>query len=122
MEPSAFRTLDLTRRFFSPGVPSNPLESSPVLEIFWKRSDRDFALKKPGRQNQPTTGLLCKASDADCYFNSSSFFDRAVPLCSMRAKYTPDDTAASASDRPPQCVAYEPASCSPLTSEATRNQ
>ena len=28
---------ELPRRFESPGVPSSPLESSPVLEIFWRR-------------------------------------------------------------------------------------
>jgi hypothetical protein len=27
------KSLELPRRFFSPGVPSGPLESSPVLEI-----------------------------------------------------------------------------------------
>ena len=36
------KTFELPRRFLSPGVPSNPLESSPVLEIFWRRSDRDL--------------------------------------------------------------------------------
>jgi hypothetical protein len=32
------KTFELPRRFFSPGVPSSPPESSPVLEIFWRRS------------------------------------------------------------------------------------
>ena len=32
-----FRNLELPRRFDSPGVPSSPLESSPVLEIYWRR-------------------------------------------------------------------------------------
>jgi hypothetical protein len=31
------KTFDLRRRFHSPGVPYSPLESSPVLEIFWRR-------------------------------------------------------------------------------------
>ena len=31
------KSFELPRRFFSPGVPSSPLESSPVLEIFWRR-------------------------------------------------------------------------------------
>ncbi len=31
------KTFELPRRFFSPRVPSSPLESSPVLEIFWRR-------------------------------------------------------------------------------------
>ena len=31
------KTLELPRRFDSPGVPSSPLESSPVLETFWRR-------------------------------------------------------------------------------------
>jgi len=34
---SCVKTFELPRRFFSPGVPSSPLESSPVLEIFWRR-------------------------------------------------------------------------------------
>jgi hypothetical protein len=33
------KTFELPRRFESPGVPSSPLESSPVLEIFWRRHD-----------------------------------------------------------------------------------
>jgi len=32
------KALELPRRFDSPGVPPSPLESSPVLEIFWRRS------------------------------------------------------------------------------------
>ncbi len=35
------KTFGLPHRFESPGVPSSPLESSPVLEIFWRRSERD---------------------------------------------------------------------------------
>jgi hypothetical protein len=31
------KTHELPRRSDSPGVPSSPLESSPVLEIFWRR-------------------------------------------------------------------------------------
>jgi hypothetical protein len=31
------KTLKLQRRFDSPGVPYSPLESSPVLEIYWRR-------------------------------------------------------------------------------------
>ena len=31
------KTIELPRRFESPRVPSSPLESSPVLEIFWRR-------------------------------------------------------------------------------------
>jgi hypothetical protein len=31
------KTFKLPRRFESPGVPYSPLESSPVLEIFWRR-------------------------------------------------------------------------------------
>ena len=31
------KTFELPRRSDSPGVPSSPLESSPVLEIFWRR-------------------------------------------------------------------------------------
>jgi hypothetical protein len=31
------KTFELPRRFDSPGVPCSPLESSPVLEIFWRR-------------------------------------------------------------------------------------
>ncbi len=30
-------TFELPRRFEFPGVSSSPLESSPVLEIFWRR-------------------------------------------------------------------------------------
>ena len=33
------KTFELPRRFDSPGVPSSPLESSPVLEIYWRRND-----------------------------------------------------------------------------------
>jgi hypothetical protein len=32
------KTFELQRRFDSPGVPSSPLESSPVLEIYWRRA------------------------------------------------------------------------------------
>jgi hypothetical protein len=32
------KTFALPRRFESPGVPYSPLESSPVLEIFWRRN------------------------------------------------------------------------------------
>ena len=31
------KTIELRSCFFSPGVPSCPLESSPVLEIYWRR-------------------------------------------------------------------------------------
>ena len=31
------RIIELPRRYLSPRVPSSPLESSPVLEIFWRR-------------------------------------------------------------------------------------
>ncbi len=31
------KSFKLPRRFESPGVPSSPLESSPVLEIYWRR-------------------------------------------------------------------------------------
>ena len=31
------KTFRLPRRFESPRVPSSPLESSPVLEIYWSR-------------------------------------------------------------------------------------
>jgi hypothetical protein len=31
------KTLELPRRFDSPGVPYSLLESSPVLEIYWRR-------------------------------------------------------------------------------------
>jgi hypothetical protein len=31
------KNIELLRRFESPGVPSCPLESPPVLEIFWRR-------------------------------------------------------------------------------------
>ena len=31
------KTCELPRRFESPGVPYSPLESSPVLETYWRR-------------------------------------------------------------------------------------
>jgi hypothetical protein len=31
------RSFELQRRFVSPGAPCRPLESSPVLETFWRR-------------------------------------------------------------------------------------
>jgi len=31
------KTFGLPRRFESPGVPSSPLESTPVMETFWRR-------------------------------------------------------------------------------------
>jgi hypothetical protein len=31
------KTFELPCRFDSPGVPHSPLESSPVLETFWRR-------------------------------------------------------------------------------------
>ncbi len=31
------KNIELPRRCLSPAVPSSPLESSPVMEIFWKR-------------------------------------------------------------------------------------
>jgi hypothetical protein len=37
-----FRNLELPRRFDSPGVPSSPLESPPVLEIYWRREEALF--------------------------------------------------------------------------------
>ena len=36
------RTIELPHRYSSPRVPSSPLESSPVLETFWRRR-RAFA-------------------------------------------------------------------------------
>jgi hypothetical protein len=32
------KTFALPRRFDSPGVPYSPLESSPVLEKYWRRA------------------------------------------------------------------------------------
>jgi len=33
------KTFELRRRFDSPGVPYSPLESSPVLEIYWRHQN-----------------------------------------------------------------------------------
>ena len=35
-------SIELPRRFESPGVPSCPLESPPVMEIYWRRSMKNI--------------------------------------------------------------------------------
>ena len=35
----SLRISELSRLYLSPRVPSSPLESSPVLEIYWRREE-----------------------------------------------------------------------------------
>ncbi len=38
--------IELQRRFLSPRVPSSPLESSPVLEIYWRRKSSYIRVRR----------------------------------------------------------------------------
>ncbi len=40
------KTFGLPRRFESTGVPSSPLESSPVLEIYWRRKSSYIRVRR----------------------------------------------------------------------------